>query len=1027
MESGPYWAWKLHWMRGSWQHEQEQNWRDRRDEEKEQRWRGTQDDDKGDRQQQRQSNKTGEKTGEISPEEGAKKLSRTVAWYNAHGNLQEDILWSRVSAKLCELKYRDANRILSRLEREGSSLPCPTAWILEQCDREMFGIGKLDFKEDSTSRIKAKVAWWNSQGGLSAEGKEIIFEDVREALVDLGPWQATKILQKVGQNKDNISNPTNWILGYAKKLQSQQSQDGVTNMVMPPGLSESSSKSNGSGALTAALQSLTGAVSLRPTAGPTGPRSGDAKTSGNGSTSSTSQNALTSQNAKSEASDSQSLVDRRLAVENMVEEDERKHHGYPGSYPSYPNGQYSKPSWNEGGRVRQDRGKRDDDERRNNWQDRRDDDVRRNAFKDKGKRDDDERRSAWLDRDKCRKEEDQKKNPTQDRSRKDEEDERIGAKTKGRQADDRKKNEKQRNAAEVKPREILEEPRWKGAEESWRRAAEREKAEKSKEETTSRLESLKPLMKDPSRAVPREPLKPASSTSSTKPTSIVSTIGATSAAPKAFTASCTRAEEKSLRAEVANEEGEDDEEEEQEEEDSDADPSSGEADDSPEATHGYTESDFEEMSVETLEGLLQKRGVPILGSFAKAELIKLCCVTEQDSERLAQSDTHGSGNKKDQKDKKAKKDKKRTEDDNEKKVSWQQKVNAEDAQKKTAVAKKHVEAAAKQLQESDSKEVKPDQDLLLSAKQQEFILPEASQKSSATTQVTEVSSHLSEGGATSHRGNQTSAEVFSRPPSRPYVPPQRRTEEASARTADVVAHAAEVAHEIQRPTEPQALSPQRHHFDRDQHFEQFSMEEQFIEAFPQQMAQDRSQNLPQIPRVERPQEPHHAHELSSQAEQCHDLLQHHRHQQEFGRMNSDNFVESFQQPLERPSVSQNHFVGQNQVSQNNSSQLQLARPDLVQMKAPDPPELPLRFVKHSYREEALGYLSLAPGDVVVLMQMAPIEGNQENQYARYVCVQRTLDGTSGWAPEELLWERYLDEGGRPWLYHRPTGDWSWAV
>lgn len=82
--------------------------------------------------------------------------------------------------------------------------------------------------------------------------------------------------------------------------------------------------------------------------------------------------------------------------------------------------------------------------------------------------------------------------------------------------------------------------------------------------------------------------------------------------------------------------------------------------------------------------------------------------------------------------------------------------------------------------------------------------------------------------------------------------------------------------------------------------------------------------------------------------------------------------------------------------------------------------------KHAYDPEALGYLHLVAGDHVVLSSYS-LPGDVGCSFAKYVFVEKVADGARGWVPEDVLWERYMDYAGCPWLYDAATGGWCWET
>ena len=91
--------------------------------------------------------------------------------------------------------------------------------------------------------------------------------------------------------------------------------------------------------------------------------------------------------------------------------------------------------------------------------------------------------------------------------------------------------------------------------------------------------------------------------------------------------------------------------------------------------------------------------------------------------------------------------------------------------------------------------------------------------------------------------------------------------------------------------------------------------------------------------------------------------------------------------------------------------------------SPDPVEAVCGRV---YVAEAKGYLSLQPSDCVVAWLDQAEPGDPGCAWQSYVFVCDKADvARRGWVPAELLWRRFVDAKGRPWLFHDATGDWCW--
>merc|ERR1712007_304200 len=119
-----------------------------------------------------------------------------------------------VSAPLKKISYCRANGILRDLEEQAGEIRNPTAWIIRQCKAS----GANGTKE-GRRKIESTIWWHNHEGGLLEAGKPIDYAAVAEKMNNLEVSQALKILHHLEKDKDNISNPTSWILGYIKRVE----------------------------------------------------------------------------------------------------------------------------------------------------------------------------------------------------------------------------------------------------------------------------------------------------------------------------------------------------------------------------------------------------------------------------------------------------------------------------------------------------------------------------------------------------------------------------------------------------------------------------------------------------------------------------------------------------------------------------------------------------------------------------------------------------------------------------------------
>ncbi|CAJ1417861.1 unnamed protein product [Effrenium voratum] len=198
--------------------------------------------------------------------------TRTVNWYNKHGNLSDQIRLNQVAGVLSEIKPNQAMKILYDLDTAKETLPDPTGWIIAEArkrrqlndkgkgdgkgddkyDKEKgnnsnnkgdgkaeakpketlewrsqepvekgqgkgkgAGKGKDEKEEEETDEFRAKmrrtINWYNRHGHLLAP---IRFQEVITTLGTTDPRVAMRILNDLDQANAEavLSDPTKWII-----------------------------------------------------------------------------------------------------------------------------------------------------------------------------------------------------------------------------------------------------------------------------------------------------------------------------------------------------------------------------------------------------------------------------------------------------------------------------------------------------------------------------------------------------------------------------------------------------------------------------------------------------------------------------------------------------------------------------------------------------------------------------------------------------------------------------------------------
>merc|ERR1712032_1715045 len=98
----------------------------------------------------------------------------------------------------------------------GPELHNPTGYIVSECNKLGAAGSKVGHE-----KLGKTITWWNKYGGLEADGKPIKYLDVIEPLSRLMAPKAMSVLHQLGEKKDQIKDPTAWIIGHVRKLEQQ--------------------------------------------------------------------------------------------------------------------------------------------------------------------------------------------------------------------------------------------------------------------------------------------------------------------------------------------------------------------------------------------------------------------------------------------------------------------------------------------------------------------------------------------------------------------------------------------------------------------------------------------------------------------------------------------------------------------------------------------------------------------------------------------------------------------------------------
>eukprot|EP00933_Yihiella_yeosuensis_P004974 TRINITY_DN10938_c0_g1_i1.p1 TRINITY_DN10938_c0_g1~~TRINITY_DN10938_c0_g1_i1.p1 ORF type:complete len:296 (+),score=59.87 TRINITY_DN10938_c0_g1_i1:43-930(+) len=171
------------------------------------------------------------------------KVRKTIAWYNQHGGLSEEIRYIDVRKELVLLQTKDQLNILKGLEGKGETIKNPTAWIKQAAlakaaelathedgygemsssgstygpsSAESYGgYGSYGSYGSGGEKVKRTIGWYNNNGGLA---QPIYFDKVAPALSAVGEANALQVLKSLEGKGDTIRDPTGWILGACERL-----------------------------------------------------------------------------------------------------------------------------------------------------------------------------------------------------------------------------------------------------------------------------------------------------------------------------------------------------------------------------------------------------------------------------------------------------------------------------------------------------------------------------------------------------------------------------------------------------------------------------------------------------------------------------------------------------------------------------------------------------------------------------------------------------------------------------------------
>jgi len=158
------------------------------------------------------------------------KVKKTIAWYNKHGGLAEDIRYDEVRGLLCCMPPKDACSLLKSLDGKGQEILKPTAYICKAAQKKLerggsFGGSSWHQNQQQVEvafavgglgpKVRKTINWYNKNGNLQ---QEINYTEVEPALTQVGDAAALQILKGLDGKGHEVRNPNAWLTKAAMKM-----------------------------------------------------------------------------------------------------------------------------------------------------------------------------------------------------------------------------------------------------------------------------------------------------------------------------------------------------------------------------------------------------------------------------------------------------------------------------------------------------------------------------------------------------------------------------------------------------------------------------------------------------------------------------------------------------------------------------------------------------------------------------------------------------------------------------------------
>jgi hypothetical protein len=153
------------------------------------------------------------KRAPVSDADADRKIRQTIAWWNNHGGLQQQIHYDSVAEPLTRVSNRQAMQILNNMGERKDRVTNPTGYIRAECKR--LGGGN---DRDADAKIRRTIGWINKQAGIKGE---LRYCDVAGPLAGLDARQGGRVLHNLCEKAGDIKDPAGYIMGAVRRLKGE--------------------------------------------------------------------------------------------------------------------------------------------------------------------------------------------------------------------------------------------------------------------------------------------------------------------------------------------------------------------------------------------------------------------------------------------------------------------------------------------------------------------------------------------------------------------------------------------------------------------------------------------------------------------------------------------------------------------------------------------------------------------------------------------------------------------------------------